>query len=90
MSVTTIRLQPELEENLTAISHKMNRTKSWVINQALKEFVDRQKLEQECWQQTLTAMESAAKGQIVAGEDVQQWLESWGTANELPAPEIRK
>jgi predicted transcriptional regulator len=35
-------------------------------------------------------MESAAKGQIVAGEEVQQWLETWGTDKELPAPEIRK
>jgi len=90
MSVTTIRLQPELEENLTAISNSMNRTKSWVINQALKEYVDRQRLEQERWQQTLIAMESAAKGQIVSGEDVQKWLETWGTDKELPAPEVRK
>jgi len=90
MSVTTIRLQPELEENLMAISNSLNRTKSWVINQALKEFVDRQKLEQDRWQQTLAAMESAAKGQIVAGEDVHRWLESWGKDSELPAPEVRK
>jgi predicted transcriptional regulator len=90
MSVTTVRLQPELEESLLAISSSMNRSKSWLINQALKEFVDRQSLEQERWQQTLDAMESVAKGHVVAADDVHKWLESWGSDKELPAPEVGK
>lgn len=90
MSVTTVRLQPELEQSLLAMSNSMNRSKSFLINQALKEFVDRQSLEQERWQQTLAAMESVAKGQVVAAEDVHTWLESWGSDKELPAPEVGK
>jgi predicted transcriptional regulator len=90
MSVTTVRLQPELEQSLLAMSNSMNRSKSFLINQALKEFVDRQSLEQERWQQTLAAMESVAKGQVVAAEDVHAWLESWGSDKELPAPEVGK
>ncbi|MET0357042.1 MAG: ribbon-helix-helix protein, CopG family [Cellvibrio sp.] len=90
MSVTTVRLQPELEQSLVAMSNTMNRSKSWLINQALKEFVERQTLEQERWRQTLEAMESVAKGQVVAAEDVHNWLETWGTDNELLAPKAAK
>lgn len=38
------------------------------------------------WQQTLEAMESAAQGKVVAAKEVYEWLNSWGTDNELEAP----
>jgi predicted transcriptional regulator len=86
MGVTTVRLQPELEESLEAMAGKMHRTKSWVINQALREFIERQEQEQDRWQETLKAMESVAQGRVVSGEAVHTWLRSWGTGSELPPP----
>lgn len=61
MSVTTVRLQPEVEENLNAMASKLQRSKSLIINQALREFIERQLLEQSRWQETLNAMESVAQ-----------------------------
>jgi predicted transcriptional regulator len=86
MSVTTVRLQPELEENLEATAKKLHRSKSWLINQALREFFARQELEQNRWQETLQAMESVAQGRVVSAEAVNTWLQSWGSANELSPP----
>src|SRR6056297_235749 len=34
-------------------------------NQALSEYIDKQRLEQDRWQQTLDAMEPAAQGKVV-------------------------
>ncbi len=90
MSVTTVRLQPELEQSLQAMAGSTHRSKSWLINQAVKEFIARQDIEQNRWQQTLQAMESVAQGRVVSGEAVHTWLESWGTDKELPPPEIGK
>ncbi|MDH1264880.1 MULTISPECIES: CopG family ribbon-helix-helix protein [unclassified Pseudomonas] len=86
MSVTTVRLQPELEEHLGTTAEKLHRSKSWVINQALKEFFERQELEQNRWKETLQAMESVAQGNVVSGEAVNAWLKSWGSSEELPPP----
>jgi predicted transcriptional regulator len=88
MSVTTVRLQPEVEESLEAMSGKMHRTKSWLINQALREFIQRQEQEQVRWQETLQAMESVAQGKVISGEAVHTWLRSWGDPNELPPPKV--
>jgi len=88
MTVTTVRLQPEVEEGLEEIAGKLNRTKSWVINQALREFLEKQDLEQERWNETLEAMESVAQGRVVSGEAVHAWLASWGDAAELPPPKF--
>lgn len=88
MTVTTVRLQPEIEQGLEAIAGKTQRTKSWVINQALKEYIQRQDQEQARWRETLNAMESVAQGKVVSGEAVHTWLRSWGSSQELPPPEI--
>ena len=86
MSVTTVRLSAELEESLEAAASKLDRSKSWIINQALNEFLERQELEQTRWQDTLAAMESAAQGKVVAAEEVHAWIRSWGSSDELPPP----
>lgn len=86
MSITSVRLLPEIEQELAKMTVSMQRSKSWLINQALKEFIERQELEEERWKQTLQAMDSAAQGYVVEGDSVKQWLKSWGTDSELSPP----
>lgn len=88
MTVTTIRLQPEVESGLEAMADKLHRSKNWLVNQAIREFVARQEQEQSRWSETLTAMGSVAQGKVVSGQAVQTWLESWGNSNELPPPKV--
>ncbi|MGX5913229.1 CopG family ribbon-helix-helix protein [Aliidiomarina sp. Khilg15.8] len=90
MSVTTVRLQVEVEEQLEEIASRLQRSKGWIINQALSEYIEKQQLEQERWKQTLEAMESATQGKVVDASEVHSWLESWGTDNEQDAPESGK
>jgi predicted transcriptional regulator len=90
MSVTTVRLQPEIEQSLQAMTTSLQRSKSWLINQALKEYIERQNSEQDRWLQTLQAMESVAQGNVASGESVHSWLRSWGSDNELPPPKTNK
>ena len=90
MAVTTVRLQPDIEQHLEAIASRLQRSKGWVINQALEEYIAKQKLEQVRWQQTLDAMESAAQGRVAEASDVHDWLSSWGTENEKDAPVPKK
>ncbi len=90
MSVTTVRLQAEVEQHLEQIASRLNRSKGWVINQALSEYIAKQQLEQERREQTLQAMESAAQGKVVDASEVHGWLKSWGTENEQDAPRSGK
>ena len=88
MSVTTVRLQPEIEESLESVATKLHRTKSWLINQALREYFERQSLEQQRWEQTLDAVAAVAGGKVVAAQAVHAWLQSWGSDSELPPPTV--
>ena len=87
MSVTTVRLQPEIEKNLESMASKLHRSKGWLINQALTEYLQRHELEQTRWQETLEAMESVAQGKVASADEVHAWLRSWGSADELPPPQ---
>lgn len=86
MTVTTVRLQPEVESGLETMAAQLRRSKSWLINQALREFLQRQERQQLRWQETLQAIESVAQGRVVSGKAVDEWLRSWGTESELPPP----
>lgn len=90
MSVTTVRLQSEVEQQLEEIASRLHRSKGWVINQALSDYIQKQQLEQDRWQQTLDAMESAAQGKVVEASEVHSWLKSWGTEDEKVAPRSGK
>jgi predicted transcriptional regulator len=52
----------------------------------MKVDMDNQSLEQIRWQQTLEALESVAKGEIILAEEFGRWVKSWGFENELPKP----
>ena len=41
------------------------------------------------WQETLDAIESARQGKVIKADKVHEWLNSWGTDNELEVPTIK-
>ncbi len=80
----SVRLQPELNDQVAAIAVALDRSKSWVIEQAVKDYVALQ-----AWQ--LGAIDegirAADAGQVVAHEDVVAWVKSWDAPDESPMPE---
>ena len=79
----SVRLDPELNARIAAIATALDRPKSWVIEQAVEDFVAVQE-----WQ--LAAIDegirAADAGRVVAHEDVVAWVQSWGRPDELPMP----
>ncbi len=88
MGVTSIRLQAEIETPLEELAGRLDRSKNYLINQAIKEFIARQGLDEIRWQETLTAIGSVTKGAFVEEQDVAKWLESWGTEQETDPPSV--
>jgi len=86
MGVTSIRLNVEVEDPLEKLSHKLDRSKNYLINQAIKEYVARQSMEDARWEDTLKALASLKEGKAIEGSEVLSWLESWGTDSESSAP----
>lgn len=88
MSITSIRLSDDLDKPLESLAKKLDRSKNYLINQAIKEFLLKQSLEDSRWNETLEALESIKAGKSLDESDVNAWLNSWGTGNRKSRPKI--
>ena len=86
MGITSIRLADEVDKPLESLARKLDRSKNYLINQAIKEFLARQALEDSRWQDTLEALESIKAGKSIDEADVNAWLNSWGTDKRKSPP----
>ncbi len=86
MGVTSIRLKPEIESPLENLAVKLDRSKNYIINQAIKEFLERKGVAEQRWSETLEAIDSVKQGKVIDESEVDEWLESWGSNKELKPP----
>lgn len=79
----SVRLEATLNEQVTAIAVALDRPKSWVIEQAVRDFVAVQE-----WQLSAIddGLKAADEGRVATHEDVVAWVRSWGRPDELPMP----
>lgn len=88
MGVTSIRLKPEIENPLKKLAKKLDRSKNYLINQAIKEFIERKNTAEKRWFETLEAIDSVKAGKLINEKEVNAWLDSWGSDDELKPPKI--
>ena len=88
MSITSIRLTDDVAQPLDSLAKKLDRSKSYLINQAIKEFLVKQSLEDSRWEDTLEALESIKAGKSLEEADVNAWLNSWSTGNQTLPPKL--
>ena len=82
----SIRLEPALNDKVAAIADALDRPKSWVIEQAVKDYVATQQWQIAAIEEGIAA---ANAGDLVEHEDVVAWVHSWGQADELPQPKSK-
>ena len=88
MGVTSVRLNSDIEAPLKNLAQRLDRSKNYLINQAIKEFVARQAMEDSRWDDTLKALESMKEGKLIDGSEVISWLKTWGTDSESSPPSV--
>jgi len=89
MSITSVRIKDELNESLKELAEKKQRSKSWIINEAVAEYVIKENMESQKWLDTLEGLEDVKNGRVIEGENVLEWIESWGSENELDMPKVK-
>jgi len=79
----SVRLQPMLNDQVAAIAAALDRPKSWVIEQAVKDYVSLEEWRLAAIDEGLRA---ADEGRFASHEDVTAWVRSWGQPGELAPP----
>jgi len=90
-SPTSLKLDDELKGRVQHLAEIRRRSSHWIMREAIAQYVEREEKREALRQETLDAWdEFQATGLHVTGDEVEKWLSTWGTDDELPAPECHK
>ena len=81
--VVTAHLPLGLAERLDELAARSERSRGWIVKQALAAWVDQ---EEERHRLTLEALADVDAGRVIDHESIVAWAESLGTENPLPPP----
>ena len=84
--VTSVRIEEELAERLERMANSIKRSKGWVINEALREYLERDAKNKQRWRETEEALEAIETGDVYDADQVHAWMDSWFTDHEQPPP----
>lgn len=88
MPMTSVRMTEEMQQRLDHLAEADQRSRSWEINTAVKEYVERREQELRMLAETRDAMREVDEGKLVDGDKVMNWLESWGSDNDQEPPTV--
>jgi len=81
--VLTAHVPLGLAEKVEAVATRLERSRGWVMKQALAAWVDQ---EEERHKMTLEALEDVDAGRVINHQSIQAWADSLGTDTPLPSP----
>ena len=88
MPMISVRMSDQLMTELESISEKLDRSKGWIIKDALSQYIARIEQNERILRETRQALSEIESGNFVDGEEVMDWIESWGTEDVKSSPKI--
>ena len=80
----SLRIDPATKSRLEDIAKAEDRSLSYIAQKAFASYLDARDYRRD---QILTAFnESKTENEFISGEAMKAWVDSWDTAQELPAP----
>lgn len=90
-SPTSLKLDDELKGRVQHLAELRRRSSHWIMREAIAQYVEREEKREALRQETLDAWDEFQATRLhLTGEEVEKWLSTWGTDDELPTPECHK
>jgi predicted transcriptional regulator len=87
MGTTTLKIDPGLQERVKRLADTLQRTPHWLMQEAISDYVSRAEKRAEFAIEALNSLKEYQKtGLHLSGEELDQWLDTWGTDSETDAP----
>ena len=87
MTSKAIKMDDATYDRLKALSTVRQRSPHWLMNEAIRQFLDREEETEHIRQDTLERWARyEAIGETVPHDVVEIWLKTWGTENEGKCP----
>ncbi|VAY89010.1 CopG family ribbon-helix-helix protein [Ferrovum myxofaciens] len=83
----SVKLDADTRTRVENLAEARHRSAHWIMREAISQYVDREEKREAFRQDAIKAWEEYQEtGLHVTAAEVDTWLASWGTENELPVP----
>jgi predicted transcriptional regulator len=83
----SVKLDTDTRARIEQLAVARRRTTHWMMREAIQQYVEREEKRESFRQDATKAWDDfQTTGLYASAEEVEAWLASWGTDDELPAP----
>ncbi len=84
---TSVKLDDELKSRIQQLAEKRHRSAHWIMREAIRDYVGREEARESFKQEALSSWTAYQEsGKHLTGEEVVDWLSTWGTDKETELP----
>jgi predicted transcriptional regulator len=84
----SIKLDDAMKERIQALATDRQRSPHWIMKEAIRQYVESEEAKASFEKEALASWQHYKEtGLHLTGDEVQIWLETWGTDEETDAPE---
>ena len=88
---TTVKLDEELKSRIQHLADLRQRSAHWIMCEAIRDYVDREEAMENFKQEALASWTAYQEtGRHLTGQEVSDWLNSWGTEKETKIPKCHE
>lgn len=88
---TSIKIDDALKTRVQKLAESRRRSAHWIMREAIEQYVAREEQREAFKQEALQAWAAHQEtGRHLTGEQTSEWLRTWGTDSEQPAPECHE
>ena len=84
---TSIKLDDQLKNRVQQLATVRRHSAHWIMREAIRTYVEREEAKESFKQEALDSWTTYKEtGRHITGEELQQWLSTWGTNDDQEMP----
>jgi len=88
---TSVKLDDELKSRVQHLAEVRRRSAHWIMREAIRDYVEREEAKEDFKQEALASWKMYQEtGRHLTGQEVRDWLNTWGTDDEAEIPSCHK
>ncbi len=85
---TSVKLDDELKSRIQRLADMRHRSAHWIMREAIRNYVEHEEARENFKQEALASWRAYQEtGQHLSGQEVRDWLNTWGTDKEAEIPQ---
>lgn len=88
---TSVKLDNDLKNRIQRLADIRDRSAHWIMCEAIRDYVEREEAREDFKQEALASWTAYQEtGQHLTGQEIRNWLNTWGTDKETEIPKCHK